>query len=558
MLINHTDIRCHRVAITIARVFESIYLKPEPNYSPITDEGKSINTSMLTSYEDFVKVWVRKRFKDKEWFNRLSTKIDKVISTTKKGPNGPALLYSHYDLIALNKDSRLLEDIYKLNGQCSNSWINQMMTKNFKPNDITGSNFTHSRINYVSEGGGKTRIFAIGDYWSQMSLKGIHNVLMELLFSLKTDATKDQQRGFERVLNESLNKQAYCFDLSGASDRIPLLFQEILLKYVFNKNISKCWSSVIANRKFQTPEGEYISWKVGQPLGLLSSWPAFALWHHSFVQYCAFRCNIYNFQEYQILGDDVVIWNKRVGDIYLQFMKEIGIPINFSKSVISCNGYTQIEFAKRIAINGVEISGIKHHIISKNELTFVNPLLENMYERNLLMHTPGYIGINYFKSSRRNNLLRKIIDTRIRLLRTECADNSSHVRAYLTYLVKEIRKELILKKVAKLDNLLSAVKPLDKLFDKARCQVNQTQLGNSGYYDPESLHPLVWAINAQGEELAIALDRLWDDESDSAFPIEYLPIVGNEQYFRSRKMKESQWFTSTLIQAYDKLYNGHN
>jgi hypothetical protein len=59
-------------------------------------------------------------------------------------------------------------------------------------------------------------------------------------------------------------------------------------------------------------------------------------------------------------------------------ISEIGIPINKTKSVISCNGNTQIEFAKRIALNGTELSGLNYNITNKSELIFVNPLIEEM------------------------------------------------------------------------------------------------------------------------------------------------------------------------------------
>jgi hypothetical protein len=388
-----------------------------------------------------------------------------------------------------------------------------------------------------------------------MSLKGIHNFLMEVLRSLKTDATHDQNKGFERVLKESNGKQACSYDLSGASDRIPLKLQKIVIKHAFNNEVlSESWSTIIADRKFQTPEGQKISWEVGQPLGLLSSWPSFALWHHVFVQYCAFRCNIGTFREYEILGDDVVIWNKAVGDIYSALMSEIGIPINETKSVISCNNNTQVEFAKRIALNGVELSGLNYNVVNKSELKFVNPLLESMFDRNLLTHTPNHFGVEYFRSSRRNTLLSKIICTRYRLLRPR-ADNTSHITALLLYAIKQIRKQLIQEKLAKLDSVLMANKPLEVYFSKAGCQIDQIQLGNKGFHNPESLHPLVWAINAQGEELAIALSLLEFDDGSGVSPVEYLPIVGNELYFKNRKVHESQWFTSTLIKAYDSIYD---
>jgi len=558
-LINHTDDsyknKCIRMSLIIARIYETIYLKPQPNYLPITSKGNLLNPEFIRSFDEFTKDWFMTLYRRNERLTRLSTKIDKVISSTKKGPNGPALVMSHIDSKPVCEDKVLFKAIKDINTICGNTWITRMLQNHYKE-ESTCSNLTHSRINYVAEGGGKTRIFAIGDYWSQMTLKGIHNFLMEILRSLKTDATHDQNAGFTRVLKESKGKQAYSYDLSGASDRIPLELQKVVLKHAFNnEDLSESWSTVIADREFQTPTGEQIRWEVGQPLGLLSSWPSFALWHHIFVQYCAFRCGISTFREYEILGDDVVIWNKAVGDIYSAMISEIGIPINKTKSVISCNGNTQIEFAKRIALNGIELSGLNYNITNKSELTFVNPLIEEMYSRGLLTHTPDHFGIEYFRSSRRNTLLSKIVSTRYRLLPSIGGNNTSHITALLLYSVKRIRKQLIQDKLAKLDSILMANKPLEVYFNKAGCQIDQIQLGNSGYGNPESLHPLVWAINAQGEELAIALSLLEFDDDPSVAPVEYLPIVGNELFFKNRKMKESQWFTSTLIQAYDALYD---
>jgi hypothetical protein len=46
-----------------------------------------------------------------------------------------------------------------------------------------------SRLAHICEGGGKTRTIAIGDYFSQLTLKPIHDQLMEILRSLETDGT---------------------------------------------------------------------------------------------------------------------------------------------------------------------------------------------------------------------------------------------------------------------------------------------------------------------------------------------------------------------------------
>lgn len=46
-----------------------------------------------------------------------------------------------------------------------------------------------------------------------------------------------------------------------------------------------------------------------------------------------------------MLGDDVVIFNKRVAQRYLVIMKDLGVGINLVKSVVSKDTF---EFAKRI------------------------------------------------------------------------------------------------------------------------------------------------------------------------------------------------------------------
>jgi hypothetical protein len=54
------------------------------------------------------------------------------------------------------------------------------------------------------------------------------------------------------------------------------------------------------------------------------------------------------------LGDDIVIGNKQVADIYLQIMKDLGVEINLSKSVVSTTN--SLEFAKRLYFNGIDNS----------------------------------------------------------------------------------------------------------------------------------------------------------------------------------------------------------
>lgn len=52
---------------------------------------------------------------------------------------------------------------------------------------------------------------------------------------------------------------------------------------------------------------------MGQPLGSLGSWPAFALCHHLVIQFCAQRAyGTFGFQDYALFGDDVCIADEKM------------------------------------------------------------------------------------------------------------------------------------------------------------------------------------------------------------------------------------------------------
>jgi len=144
------------------------------------------------------------------------------------------------------------------------------------------------RIGFSAEPAGKTRMFAIGDYWSQLSLKPLQISLSRTLGDISTDATKDQDKGFKTLLEESRGHPTYCFDLSAASDRIPAVMQKYRLELMKDKTLAESWHTIMTQRDFSVKAiNTKVRWKVGQPLGLLSSFPSFALWHHDIVQLSA-------------------------------------------------------------------------------------------------------------------------------------------------------------------------------------------------------------------------------------------------------------------------------
>jgi hypothetical protein len=96
-------------------------------------------------------------------------------------------------------------------------------------------------------------------------------------------------------------------------------------------------------------------------MGALSSWAMLAITHHMIMQYCAKLVNPISRtwdERYEIVGDDIIIFDKSLADKYLEVMAELGVPINQSKSVVSINKPV-VEFVKRTSVGKKEVSPIQ-------------------------------------------------------------------------------------------------------------------------------------------------------------------------------------------------------
>jgi hypothetical protein len=329
------------------------------------------------------------------------------------------------------------------------------------------------------------------------------------------------------------------------------------MEAITTPKIAELWSTIIADREFHSPKGKF-RWAVGQPLGCLSSFPSFAGWHHDYVQYLGTIKGFKAFDEYQILGDDIVIWNPDVARLYYKNIQSLGIPINLAKSLLGSKELNQVEFVRRQSLKGEEISGLNNNLVSKDKVKHVAELLDNMFHRNMVQQTPVcFFGFRP-NESHRIGLISKLIQIRLAILRKEdiniqFGDNTLLIE-YKTILEKlrETRTTKLMKKLGLLDTILSG-KTLGELFKRSHVPITNEQLGETGYSNPELLHPLVWVINHRGEELTNALDNIWADDADVLQPIEYLPLPQRAIYFPKGQKPDSEYLSTACIDIYDIL-----
>lgn len=306
-------------------------------------------------------------------------------------------------------------------------------------------------------------------------------------------------------------------------------------------------------------------WSVGQPLGLLSSFPSFSLWHHDIVQFSYARVRARRgkppkfFQEYRILGDDVVIFNKEVAGEY-QFLIEsvFAISINMTKSVIGDSKNSQIEFTKRLALRGKEMSSIKHNILTKSSMQNMLELIDIMYERDFISPGTHIYGLYSFLSSKEQAQFSFML-----WVRSRCEAPFNWITLPLsidreTFNVKllELRSQKLMEKTTLIDKYLLAAKPLDELYKKSSLPYNERALGlESHESDNLKLHPLVWAINQTGLDLSIALSTIWDEPNPDVSPVEYLPIVSSNSYFHTPRKASTEYVSGLILDIFKDLSN---
>lgn len=217
---------------------------------------------------------------------------------------------------------------------------------------IFGKRLIIGKLNEVLPGAGKVRIVACTDWWTQYTLKPLHDAIFRVLRTLPTDGTFNQTAPLLRLCEiNRINQSLFSYDLSAATDRLPIDIQYDILSELIPW--ANHWKNLLVKRRWWY-KGNALKYAVGQPMGAYSSWAMLALTHHCVVQIAASRVGYSSFSDYAVLGDDIVIGDASVAKAYLALMQEhLGVSINLSKSLVSSD---TCEFAKRLIHRRLDIS----------------------------------------------------------------------------------------------------------------------------------------------------------------------------------------------------------
>jgi len=220
-----------RAVLTIISLFRVIRASPKLKLNTITDPFKGMSPDLPK--------WEVRNVLD-ELKPRLLRLPNKPYFSMAAGPNqNPACFGLSLDAFALKDKPDLLESIKVLSTSFGGFNVYEALLQEISivKNMIPTKDPILAKLSLKEEAAGKVRVFAIIDSWTQASLTGLHRSLSNLLASIKQDGTFDQSKPLYNLMEKKLNN-LYSFDLSAATDRLPIHLQTHVLSYLYGKEVA--------------------------------------------------------------------------------------------------------------------------------------------------------------------------------------------------------------------------------------------------------------------------------------------------------------------------------
>lgn len=350
-----------QLSYTILCFWRGILAPGVPDLTPIEDVGPEVPPELIDEMLALA---------PSSWdFNPHELDTPKHFFRDKAGPSGQAMKTWVLDLVSLRTKGPSgiplivwLRSFLKGGGKTEfmasldRAFCGLVSTQKWLP-----TKQGNSRIAIKRERGGKDRLFALCDWWSQMALKPLHDHLMGILKSMPLDGTYDQDRTAAIAKSWCSEGLYLCScDLTSATDRFPVVVLERLLSHLTkNPSYGKAWCKLMCDRHFDSDITDRpVIWGRGQPLGAYSSWPTFTLAHHLVVKLAAQRAGVEPLA--LILGDDIVLVGRKLSKEYQRIMISLGVSFSQTKGV---TGIGKAEIAKRLFVGTHEVSPIPVNLV---------------------------------------------------------------------------------------------------------------------------------------------------------------------------------------------------
>lgn len=164
----------------------------------------------------------------------------RILPIMKSSPQGPKSFSHLITSYSLLKDSSFFSSVVEyLNLTSSKNLLTLFKNLDYIINKYNLSSIgSHSdylgALSFKEEAAGKLRVFAMVDIITQSMFEPLHSSLFSLFKKIPNDCTHDQNRGFRYAQELSLKYNcSFGFDLSSATDRLPVSSQAAILNSLF-------------------------------------------------------------------------------------------------------------------------------------------------------------------------------------------------------------------------------------------------------------------------------------------------------------------------------------
>jgi hypothetical protein len=207
---------------------------------------------------------------------------------------------------------------------------------------------TLGSISVIQEGGAKARVVCSPNAWIQYYCYPYHKYMARVITSIESDESTyggrscmiDQVKGAFTVIRQmEQGKDCYCVDLSSATDRFPLSVQQKVCCQLGIPEFAEALNDL--KGPYKGLDGSEWTYAQGQPMGLYGSFPLFHITHFALLNGLTKRLGLSGSDNFCVLGDDVVIFDKDLRDAYYNALASMGVATSEAK----CYTGNLLEFA---------------------------------------------------------------------------------------------------------------------------------------------------------------------------------------------------------------------
>jgi hypothetical protein len=230
-----------RCVLTLSSLFRCMKSTPRLKIESIVDSFKGVTPRLPET--EVSQIWER-------FFSKFKVTLReaKLLPSVSAGPNHRVALFSLIaDGLAMRNSPELLEKLGILGGKIPNGTkiVDDLMNLDVQGlTTLQGQSCLPKTVRLGKlatklEAAGKVRLFGITDGWTQAMLKPVHLAIMSILRRIPEDGTFDQIAPLNRLRDLTRGTRPwFSFDLSSATDRLPVEFQTQILSKLFDEEFA--------------------------------------------------------------------------------------------------------------------------------------------------------------------------------------------------------------------------------------------------------------------------------------------------------------------------------